>query len=233
MQGEPGERAVHGAGVEVAEAEPHREGARDRALAGPGGPVDRDDHDFCLGQKSRENTQSCLAEFRSSCLSNSKKPGKLTPTQLGVLDLDAVLRVEGGDRAEHRDPVVAPALDPAAAGPGRDAADPEAVLGREDVLAEGAQGVDRRLDAVGLLRPQLLGSAQAAVAVRTRGGEREQRQLVDRERHLRAEHRRRDELGRAHLEVAGPLAADPAPVVDGDARRPSARESSAARCGAG
>ena len=50
VQRQPGEGAVHRAGVEIAEPEPRRERARDRALTGPGGPVDRDDH-FCLGQK--------------------------------------------------------------------------------------------------------------------------------------------------------------------------------------
>ena len=44
LHGEPGQRAVHGAGVEVAEAEALREAACDRAFACPCGPVDGDDH---------------------------------------------------------------------------------------------------------------------------------------------------------------------------------------------
>ena len=44
-EGEPRQRAVHGAGVEVAEAEPPGEGRRDRALAGARGAVDRHDHE--------------------------------------------------------------------------------------------------------------------------------------------------------------------------------------------
>src|SRR5581483_6007066 len=62
LGGEPGERAVHGAGVEVAEAEPRRERPGDGALAGPCGPVYGNDHRL-------------LIESRSS-----KKPGKLTAT---------------------------------------------------------------------------------------------------------------------------------------------------------
>ena len=41
---EPGQRAVHRAGIEVAEAEPLRQKAGDRALARACGPVDGDDH---------------------------------------------------------------------------------------------------------------------------------------------------------------------------------------------
>ena len=45
---EPGDRAVHRARVEVTEAEPLRELAGDGALAGPGGPIDGDDHGLFL-----------------------------------------------------------------------------------------------------------------------------------------------------------------------------------------
>src|SRR4029079_6661041 len=58
---EPGQAAVHRSGVQVAETEPRRERASDRALAGAGRPVDGDDH--------------CETES-----SSSKKPGKLIPT---------------------------------------------------------------------------------------------------------------------------------------------------------
>ena len=200
VQREPGESAVHRAGVEVAEAEPSGERARDRALAGAGRPVDRDDH-FASGRRADGplGHESLLRES----VSRSKKPGKAYCRR--------------SRRPRSRRPPASRARRPRRASrcggrrgsrsvPPRGrvghAADPEAVLGREHVLPERAQGVDGRLDAVGLLRPQLLGTAQPAVAVRARGGEREERQLVDRERHLAAEHRRRDELGRAHLEVA-------------------------------
>src|SRR5262245_63266483 len=43
-QRKPGERAVHRAGVEIAEAKPARERARDSALPRSGGAVDGDDH---------------------------------------------------------------------------------------------------------------------------------------------------------------------------------------------
>ena len=141
---EPGERAVHRPGVEVAEAEPLGEQPRDRALAGPCGPVDCDDH-----QEVAPRSES----------RRSKKPGKLTAADSAPSDLDALAGDEPRDRAEHRDPVVAARVDRAAAQPRRDAADVEAVRGRADVRAERAQPVDDRLDPVGLLRAQLRGAA--------------------------------------------------------------------------
>src|SRR5207253_3676970 len=62
LHGEPRQRAVHGARVEVAEAEPLREPLRHGALASPGGAVDGHDHRW-------------VTESRSS-----KKPGKLIAT---------------------------------------------------------------------------------------------------------------------------------------------------------
>src|SRR5919201_1613275 len=59
---EPGQRAVHRAGVEIAVAEPLREPAGDRAFARSRRPVDGNDH--------RSVTES----------SSSKNPGKLTAT---------------------------------------------------------------------------------------------------------------------------------------------------------
>ena len=50
------------------------------------------------------------------------------------------------------------------------------------------------------------------------GEECEERQLVDEQRHLARGNRRADELCRADVEVAAWLAADPAPVEDGDLR---------------
>ena len=85
---------------------------------------------------------------------------------------------------------------------------------------ERAKRVDRRLDPVGLLRAQLLGAAQHALAARARGREREQRQLVDRERHLArpptvvADERRRS-APRGRRPGSPPISA---PVVDGDRR---------------
>jgi hypothetical protein len=62
---EPGERAIHRAGVEVPEAEPLGELPCDRALAGPCGPIDCDDH-----QEEAPRSES----------RRSKKPGKDTAT---------------------------------------------------------------------------------------------------------------------------------------------------------
>ena len=59
---EPGHGPVHGARVQIPEPEPLGEPARDGALSGSGGPVDRNDH--------RWVTES----------SRSKNPGKLTAT---------------------------------------------------------------------------------------------------------------------------------------------------------
>ena len=59
---EPRQRAIHRAGVEVAEAEPLRERACHCALAGAGRPVDRNDH-----RLTRDSI-------------SSKNPGKLTAT---------------------------------------------------------------------------------------------------------------------------------------------------------
>ena len=64
-----------------------------------------------------------------------------------------------------------------------------------DVRAERAEGVRDRLDPVGLLHAQLGGAAHDAVAARVPASEREERQLVDEQRHLGGADRRRDELG--------------------------------------
>ena len=63
LERQPGERPVHGAGIEVAEAEALGEAARNGALPGPGGAVDGDDH--------RSASESSMA----------KKSGKLTATR--------------------------------------------------------------------------------------------------------------------------------------------------------
>ena len=65
---------------------------------------------------------------------------------------------EAGDRAEHRQAVVAVGGDRAAA-QAAGAADDEAVVGGLDVGAEAAQAVDDGRDPVGLLDAQLLRAA--------------------------------------------------------------------------
>ena len=173
----------------------------DRALAGPCGPVDGNDHQV-VGARSESR--------------RSKKPGKLTA---------ATSAPSTSTPSRETRPATAPSIailwSPRASTepprePGRHAADGEAVRRRADVGAEPSQPVDDGLDPVGLLRAQLGRAAEDAVAVRVHREEREERQLVDEQRHLPRSDRRRDELGRPDVEVAGRLAADPPPVEDGD-----------------
>ena len=90
------DRAVHRAGVEVREAEPLRGGAGDGGLAGPGGPVDGDDHGRRRVGRAAEQALEVGGE------AGVGDRGRLHPD-----DLDALARREPGDRAEHRQPVVA------------------------------------------------------------------------------------------------------------------------------
>ena len=83
--------------------------------------------------------------------------------------------------------------------------------------ADRPQRVDRGLDPVGLLEAQLAGAVDPALAARAGGEQAEQRQLVDEERHLLGADRRRRQLGRAHLEVADRLGAEPPAGEDPDA----------------
>ena len=213
---EPGERAVHRPGVEVAEAEPLGERARHSALAGAGRPVDRNDHRL-------------TTEFRSS-----KKPGKLIATVSAPSSSDAFPRREAGDGAEHRDSMVAAGVDPASPKAGRDAGDRPAVLPGVDVGAAGAQAVGDRLDPVALLDAKLGGAADDALAARMRGEQRDERQLVDEPRDLG---RRRPRRHRAPSTGSGrrrPVRAPPdAAVEDLRGARPSARARRAGRCDAG
>ena len=64
---------------------------------------------------------------RSQRVEKVEEAGEAYRRRLGALDLDAFSRDEAGDRAEHRDPVVAVRVDRAARGSARDAADHEAV----------------------------------------------------------------------------------------------------------
>ena len=70
--------------------------------------------------------------------------------------VDALVGGQAGDRAEHRQAVVAVRGDRAAAQPAGAAHD-EAVLGRLEVAAQAAEAVDDGRDPVGLLEPQLAG----------------------------------------------------------------------------
>ena len=107
---EPGQRPVHRAGVEIAEAEPLGQTPCDRAFAGPRRPVDGDDH-------------RCVTES-----SSSKNPGKLTATASASSSSHAFARDEPSDRAEHRDPVVAVRAHRPALGAGGNPSHPEAIV---------------------------------------------------------------------------------------------------------
>ncbi len=62
---EPRERAVHRAGVEVAEAEPLGERARHSALARSRRPVDRDDHQCSFSECRRVTDERKASEART------------------------------------------------------------------------------------------------------------------------------------------------------------------------
>ena len=101
--------------------------------------------------------------------------------------------------------MVAAARHPPASKARRDARDQEAVLARTGADADGAQGIDGCLDAIGLLGSELLGAGQAALAARACRGEREERELVDGERHLLRTDGRADECRGVNLEVSSGL----------------------------
>ena len=147
---EPRQRAVHRARVEVAEAEPRREAARDRALSGPRGAVDGNDH---------------LCDYRSQ---EVVEAGEAYRYGLRTLDAHAFARDEACDRAEDRDPVVAGGVDDASLRARGDSPDDEAVGGVPDPDSQRAERIRHRLDPVRLLRAQLCGTADDAVAARHR-----------------------------------------------------------------
>ena len=85
--------------------------------------------------------------------------------------------------------------------------------------AAGAQAVGHRLDAVALLHAQLLRAADDALAARMRGEQRDERELVDEQRHLlRASTSVATSSACCDLHVADGLAASACAVEDGDAR---------------
>src|SRR5205823_4961960 len=66
LEREPRERAVHRAGVEVAEGEPLGEPPGDRALSGPGRPVDCHDHRLVTDSRRSKNPGKLIAAASAS-----------------------------------------------------------------------------------------------------------------------------------------------------------------------
>ena len=196
-QREPGQRAVHRAGVEVAEAEPLGEPPGDRALAGPCGPVDGDDH-------------RCVTES-----SSSKNPGKLTATASASSSSTPSRDDEPGDRAQHRDPMVAVRAHAPTLRAGGYPSHPEAIVARRDADAKGSERSRHGFDAVRFLDAQLLVRRRP----RSRRARSRRRARTAAARRPSAAPPRRSTVvavssARTHLEVADRLAAARAPVED-------------------
>ena len=164
LERKPGERAVHRTGVEVAKAEALASAPGDRALAGAGRAVDGDDHAArAEGCASTDHWarfgRSISREEQRSRSTSSKKPGKLTATDSASISTPCC------EASPATAPSIAMRWSPrlvtrAPARPRRHAPDRGTRRRRVHVLAQRAQGVGRRLDAIGLLRPQLLGAVQ-------------------------------------------------------------------------
>ena len=176
----------------------------DRALAGPGGPVDCDDHRVSGGARSESR--------------RSKKPGKLTP---------AASAPSTSTPSRETRPATAPSIairwsPRASIEPPRSRVGTPRTLkpsgGRRMCAPSARSASDDGLDPVRLLRAQLARAAEDAVAVRVDGEEREERQLVHEERHLGGARSSCRRAARADVEVARRLAADAAPVEDRDVR---------------
>src|SRR3954462_4966844 len=93
--------------------------------------------------------------------------------------------------------------------------DPEAIVTCSRAHANGPKRSCHSLYAVRFLDAQLSCTPDGALAAGARGGEREQRQLVDQARHLLGAHGGRDERRRLHQDVADGLAAGAPPPVRG------------------
>src|SRR5205809_910459 len=170
------------------------------------------------GMRSWELYRANRSTPLSDLVDQLEKAGEAYRDGLGTLDLDSLARGEARDGAEHGDAVVVARVEHAATQAGGNALDDEPVPGGADVPTQRPEPVDDGLDPVRLLRPQLGGAAHHALAARVHRGEGEERQLVDEARHLRGLDRGADEPRGPDVEVAGRLAADPAPVEDREAR---------------
>jgi len=213
LHGEPRERPVHGAGIEVAEAQALGEQAGNRALSGSRRPVDGNDHRVV------------------TALSSSKNPGKLIATASAPLtstpsrDTTPAIAPSMARRWSPAESIVPPR------GRAGDASDAEAVVARLDPDADVSERRRHGFDAIRLLDPELARAAHLARPACAGGQEREERQLVDEARHLgRSNPRRRQRRG-AHLEIGDRLAALLATVEHGDARAHPVEDVEQARAG--
>ncbi len=96
LEREPGQRAVHRAGVEVAEAEPLGEAPRDRALAGPAGPSMAT---IIVGTQTRAGRR-----IRGSLLPRSRDPRARRPRATRARQLRPASRSDGRRRVETAPP---------------------------------------------------------------------------------------------------------------------------------
>ncbi len=184
-QRKPGQRPVHRARVEVSEAESLGEPARDGALAGPGGPVDRDDHALPAPPKAFRVRVAAVGitvvsgaggSSPSDLRQQIEESGEGYRHRLRALDPHAGARDDAGDRAEHCDPMVAARLDLPTRRPGRHAPHPEPVVARPRSALRGraARSVTVSIRSVSFSRsscaPRTRLSPRAIAATRAKRG---------------------------------------------------------------
>ena len=181
---DPGQRhaAVHRPRVEVGEAERRGDGTGDSGLAGPGGTVDRDDHGAAAYARPGQRVGAQRAREGGKV---SLEAGIADRRGVHPLDLDPLARGEAGNRTEHRYPVVAVRVDRAAT---QAAPPPRSRIPSSLVSTLAPSAVSASLDGgdpVTLLAAQLGRVADRRLALGEAGRERNQRQLVDRQRDRR------------------------------------------------
>ena len=146
-----------------------------------------------------------------------EEPGEAHSDRLRVLDVDSIAGDEPCHGAEHGDRwSPCEAIRPPLRRVGTPLT-PEAVRRRGVTRTPRARSefVTVSMRSVSFTRSS--SAPQTVSRPAPRGRKREQRQLVDQQRHLRGGDGRRGELGRMHLEIPDRLAAAAVPVKDGDA----------------
>ena len=176
VERKPGQRPVHRAGVEIPHPEPRRDRSGDRALPRSRGAVDRNHERLAHGVQLPSGGP--LTRRASSML---EEPREAHGDGGGVVDPDPL------DSRQARQRRRASRCDGRRASrfvhPRTRVGTPVTTkpsVGAPDSHADRAERVDRRLDAVALLRPQLGGTAKLAGAAGERRRQREERELVDR-----------------------------------------------------